>query len=69
MHCQTNLLFPQERNLSVKSVINHYWLKKMPADAVDARCRLQNTKQNICVYCKGTSTKNILWLVSTNMHH
>ena len=35
--------------------------EKMPADAVDARCRLQNTKQNICVYCKGTSTKSILF--------
>ena len=40
-----------------KSVINHCWLKKMP---VDARCRLQNTKQKICLYCKGISTKSIL---------
>ena len=35
--------------------------EKMPADAVDARCRLQNTKQKIGVYCKGTSTKSILF--------
>ena len=35
--------------------------EKMPADAVDARCRLENTKQKICVYCKGTSTKTILF--------
>ena len=33
----------------------------MPADAVDAKCRLQNTKQNIYLYCKGTSTKSILF--------
>ena len=30
--------------------------EKMP---VDAKCRLQNTKQKICHYCKGTSTKSI----------
>ena len=35
--------------------------EKMPADAVDARCRLEYTKQKICVYCKGTSTKSILF--------
>ena len=35
--------------------------EKMPADAVDARCRLENTKHKICVYCKGTSTKSILF--------
>ena len=61
MHCQTTLLFPQERNLSVKSAIKYLLAEKMPADAVDARCRLQNTKQKICVYCKGTSTKSILF--------
>ena len=32
--------------------------EKMP---VDARCRLQNTKQKICLYYKGTSTKSILF--------
>ena len=32
--------------------------EKMPFDAVGARCRLQNTKQKICLYCKGTSTKS-----------
>ena len=61
MDCQTTLLFPQESNLSVKSVINHCWLKKCLGDAVDARCRLQNTKQKICLQCKGTSTKSILF--------
>ena len=61
MHSQTALLFPQERNLSVKSVINPCWLKKMPVDAVDTRCRLQNTKQKMCLYCKDTSTKSILF--------
>ena len=35
--------------------------EKMPVDAVDARCRLQNTKQKICLYCKDTSTKSILF--------
>ena len=40
--------------------------EKMPADAVDARCRLENTKQKICVYCKCTSTKTIL-LISQHM--
>ena len=58
MHCQTALLLPQQRNLSVKSVINHCWPEKMP---VDARCRLQNSKQKICLYCKGISTKSILF--------
>ena len=33
--------------------------ENMSGDAVDARCRLENTKQKICVYCKGTSTKSI----------
>ena len=33
----------------------------MSVDAVDARCRLQNTKQKICLYCKGISTKSILF--------
>ena len=33
--------------------------EKMPPVAVNARCRLQNTKQNISLYCKGTSTKSI----------
>ena len=61
MHCQTAVLLPQQRNLSVKSVINHCWLKKMPVDAVDARCVLQNTKQKICLYCKGIATKSILF--------
>ena len=32
--------------------------EKMP---VDARCRLQNTKMKICLYCKGISTKSILF--------
>ena len=48
----------------------------MPVDAVDARCRLQNTKQKICLYCKGTSTKSILFditaygnnLLATQIH-
>ena len=31
----------------------------MPVHAVDARCRLQNTKQKISLYCKGISTKSI----------
>ena len=47
--------------------------EKMP---VDARCRLQNTKQKICLYCKGTSTKSILFditaygnnLLATQIH-
>ena len=26
---------------------------EMPVDAGEARCRLQNTKQKICLYCKG----------------
>ena len=60
MHCQTALLFPQERNLS-KKCDKSLLAEKMPVDAVDARCRLQNTKQNICLYCKGTSTKSILF--------
>ena len=33
----------------------------MPVDAVDARCRIQNTKQEICLYCKGISNKSILF--------
>ena len=33
----------------------------MPVDAVDARCRLQNSKQKICLYCKGISIKSILF--------
>ena len=48
----------------------------MLVDAVDARCRLQNTKQKICLYCKGTSTKSILFditaygnnLLATQIH-
>ena len=47
--------------------------EKMP---VDARCRFQNTKQKICLYCKGTSTKSILFditaygnnLLATQIH-
>ena len=35
--------------------------EKMPVDAVDARCRLQNSKEKICLYCKGISTKSILF--------
>ena len=33
----------------------------MPVDTVDARCRLQNTKQKICLYCKGMLNKSILF--------
>ena len=35
--------------------------EKMPVDAVHARCRLQNTKQKICLCCKGITTKSILF--------
>ena len=43
---------------------------------VDARCRLQNTKQKICLYCKGISNKSILFditeygnnLLATQIH-
>ena len=35
--------------------------EKMPVVAVDARCTLQNSKQKICLYCKGISTKSILF--------
>ena len=60
MHCQTALLFPQERNLSVKSVINHCWLKKcllmllMP----DVDYKIQN-RTYVCT-AKAQSTKTIL---------
>ena len=48
----------------------------MPADAVHVRCRLQNTKQKICHYCKGISNKSILFditkygnnLLATQIH-
>ena len=48
----------------------------MPVDAVHARCRLQNTKQKICLYCKGISNKSILFditeygnnLLATQIH-
>ena len=48
----------------------------MPVDAVDVRCRLQNTKQKICLHCKGTSTKTMLFditaygnnLLATQIH-
>ena len=48
----------------------------MSVDAVDARCRLQNTKQQICLYCKDISTKSILFditaygnnLLATQIH-
>ena len=33
----------------------------MPVDAVDARCRLQNTQQKKCLYCKSISTKSVLF--------
>ena len=47
--------------------------EKMP---VDARCRLQNTKQKRCLYCKGISNKSILFditeygnnLLATQIH-
>ena len=50
--------------------------EKMPVDVVDARCRLQNTKQKICLYCKCISTKSILFditdygnnLLATQIH-
>ena len=43
---------------------------------VDTRCRLQNTKHKTCLYCKGTSTKSILFditaygnnLLATQIH-
>ena len=43
---------------------------------VDARCRLQNSKQKICLYCKCRSTKSILFditeygnnLLATQIH-
>ena len=49
---------------------------KMPVDAVDARCRLQNSKQKIYLYCKGISTKSMLFdiaayrnnLLATQIH-
>ena len=37
--------------------------EKMP---VDARCRLQDTKQKICLDCKGTSTKSILFDITAH---
>ena len=51
--------------------------EKVPADAVDARCRLENTKQKICLYSKVTSTKSILFditaygnnLLASQIHH
>ena len=50
--------------------------EKMPVDAVNARCRLQNSKQKIFLYCKGISTKSILFditeygnnLLATQIH-
>ena len=50
--------------------------EKMPIDAVDVTCRLQNTKQNIYLYCKGISNKSILFdnteygnnLLATQIH-
>ena len=50
--------------------------EKMPVYSVDARCRLQNTKQKICLYCKGISNKSILFditeygnnLLNTQIH-
>ena len=76
MHCQTTLLLPQQRNLSVKKCDKSLLAEKMPVDAADARCRLQNTKQKICLYCKGISTKSILFditeygnnLLATQIH-
>ena len=51
-------------------------VEKMLVDAVDARCRLQNSKQKICLYCKGISTKSIVFditeygnnLLATQIH-
>ena len=48
----------------------------MSVDAVDARCRLQNTKQKICLYYKGISNKSTLFditeygnnLLATQIH-
>ena len=49
---------------------------KIPVDTVYAICRLQNTKQKICLYCKGISSTNKLFditdygnnLLATQIH-
>ena len=40
--------------------------EKLPVDAVDARCRLQNVKEKICLYCKGILNKSILFDITEN---
>ena len=63
MHCQSALLLPQQRNLSVKNVINHCWLKKcllMP----DGDYKIPNRKY---VFIAKAYQIKVYFLTSQNM--
>ena len=61
-HALSNhFLVSAEKEFICKKCDKSLLAEKMPVDVADTRCRLQNSKQKICLYCKGTSTKSILF--------
>ena len=65
MHCN-HFVASTAKEFICKKCYKSSLAEKMSVDAVETRCRLQDTKQKICLYCKGISTKSIL-LTSKNM--
>ena len=76
MHCQNHFVASTTKECICKKSDKSLLAAKMPVDAVDARCTLKNTKQKICLYCKGVPSTSKLFditeygsnLLATQIH-